>query len=227
MNKPPKYTTFPRSKLFFPIFVILVLTGTLAGPIIAFAAERDGQEGTILFFGDSLTAGYDVNLQDAYPAVVERKVRDRGFEFHVVNAGLSGETTAGGLRRIDWILRREIDVFVLALGGNDALRGLDPREARTNLHGILEKVRDRYPAARLLLAGMKAPSNMGTDYAEAFAAIYPELAEEFGIPLIPFLLEGVAADPEYNLDDLIHPNEEGHRKIAQTVWKELEPLLDP
>ncbi len=179
----------------------------------------------MLFFGDSLTAAYQIDPDRAYPALIEEKMRAENLNYRAVNAGLSGETTAGGLRRIDWVLRREIDVFVLALGGNDMLRGFDPAEVRSNLRGILQKVRNRYPDALLLLAGMKAAPNMGADYAEAFAAIYPELAAEFDIPLIPFLLEGMAANPAYNLDDLIHPNERGHRIIAENVWKLLRPQL--
>ncbi len=230
MDKESTYTTFAGTKKHFSDYLAGLIA--LALPVLFLTAnaaiageEADGERPTVLFFGDSLTAGYDVNPDDAYPAVIERMLRENGYPHRVVNAGLSGETTAGGLRRVDWILRRKVDVFVLALGGNDALRGLNPAETGKNLGQILEKVRDRYPDAKLLLAGMKAPANMGDDYGEAFAAVYPELAAAFEIPLVPFLLEGMAADPDYNLDDLIHPNERGHRVIAENIWVELEPLL--
>lgn len=206
----------------FFLAILAALIGTL--PALTVNGNNENLR-TVLFFGDSLTAAYQIDPDRAYPALIEEKMRAENLNYRAVNAGLSGETTAGGLRRIDWVLRREIDVFVLALGGNDMLRGFDPAEVRSNLRGILQKVRNRYPDALLLLAGMKAAPNMGADYAEAFAAIYPELAAEFDIPLIPFLLEGMAANPAYNLDDLIHPNERGHRIIAENVWKLLRPQL--
>ncbi len=226
MKERSKYTGFNRTKVLFAFNLVFV--AVIAGNVVR-GAEADTSDSenvrTVLFFGDSLTSGYNIDLGDAYPAIIGDKLRENGLSCRVVNAGLSGETTAGGLRRVDWILRREIDVFVLALGGNDALRGFDPKTTRENLKTILERVRERYPDALLVLAGMRAPPNMGNDYTNAFAAIYPDLAEELDLPLIPFLLEGMAVDPEYNLDDLIHPNERGHRVIAETVWETLEPLL--
>ena len=226
--RPHPWTPRPRfgsrSRLFSLYF--LTALATLLGTLPAHAGNGTRENPrTVLFFGDSLTAAYRIDPDAAYPALIEEKMRAEGFDYRSLNAGVSGETTAGGLRRIDWVLRREIDVFVLALGGNDILRGFAPEEAKSNLRGILKKVRERYPDTVMILAGMQTPRNMGADYAEAFAAIYPALAEEFDIPLIPFLLEGMAADPAYNLDDLIHPNERGHQVIAKNVWQHLRPQL--
>jgi acyl-CoA thioesterase-1 len=182
---------------------------------------------TVIFFGDSLTAGY--GLEDpsaaAYPALVQKKIEAAHLPWRVVNAGLSGETTAGGLRRVDWILRQPVDVFVLALGGNDGLRGIDPSVTRANLQGIIDKVRVKYPAAKIVLAGMMMPASMGEDYVRAFHDLYPALAARNGAVLVPFLLEGVAARPELNQPDGIHPTPKGHAMVAETVWKVLQPLL--
>ena len=182
---------------------------------------------TILFFGDSLTAGYgleDPSVQ-AFPALIQKKIDDAGLPWSAVNAGLSGETSAGGLRRVDWILRQHVKVFVLELGGNDGLRGLPPETTRANLQAIIDRVRAKYPAAKIVLAGIAAPPNMGADFTRAFAAIFPELAEKNGVTLIPFLLEGVGGRPEFNQPDGIHPNVQGHAIVAETVWKVLKPLL--
>lgn len=182
---------------------------------------------TILFFGDSLTAGYgldDANTQ-AFPGIIQEKINAARLPFRVINAGHSGETTAGGLRRIDWILRTPIDVFVLELGGNDGLRGLPPSLAAKNLQGILDKVRAKNPATRLVIAGMAMPTSMGAEYTKEFAAIFPALAEANNATLIPFLLEGVGGVPEMNLADGFHPNVEGHQRVADNVWETLEPLL--
>jgi acyl-CoA thioesterase I len=182
---------------------------------------------TILFFGDSLTAGY--GLQDpsseAFPAVIQQTINDARLPWRVVNAGLSGETSAGGLRRVEWVLRQHVDIFVLELGGNDGLRGLPPEDTRANLQAIIDRVRSKYPAAKIILAGIAAPPNMGADFTRDFAAIFPYLAEKNRIPLIPFLLEGVAGRPELNQSDGIHPNLKGHALTAETVWKKLRPLL--
>lgn len=180
---------------------------------------------TLLFFGDSLTAGYGVDPDEAYPALVQRKVDDADLPWRVVNAGLSGETTAGGLRRLDWILRQRVDLFVIELGGNDGLRGIDPATTRANLLAMIERVRLRYPEVTIVLAGMQLPTNMGSEYTQAFAAIYPELARETRAALIPFLLDRVGGVPGLNQADGIHPTAEGHRIIADTVWQFLRPLL--
>ena len=180
----------------------------------------------VLAFGDSLTAGYGLDPGEAYPALLESIARDEGFHLSVRNAGLSGETTAGGLRRLGWVLRQPVDVLILALGANDALRGQDPEAAEKNLRGMIQQARDAYPDVTILLAGMLAPPNLGADYRKAFDGIFPRIAEEEGVLLVPFLLEGVAGDASLNLADGIHPNREGQRIIARTVWVELRRALE-
>ena len=178
-----------------------------------------------MFFGDSLTAGLGVEPGEAYPALIEKKLAGAGGTQRVVNAGLSGETSAGGLRRVDWILRQPVGVFFLALGGNDGLRGIPPESTRANLQAIIDRVRRKYPAARIVLAGMQAPPNMGADFTRAFAELFPELARKNDVTFIPFLLEGVGGHRELNQPDGIHPTPEGHAMIAETVWKALQTLL--
>lgn len=180
---------------------------------------------TMLFFGDSLTAGYGLDPDEAFPALIQRKLDASGRAWRVVNAGLSGETTAGGLRRLDWILRQPVDIFVIELGGNDGLRGIDPQTSRTNLETMIKRIRARYPDVKVVLAGMQMPTNMGPEYTREFAAMYPALAQKLPITLIPFLLEGVGGVPELNLPDGIHPTAEGHKIVAETVWRVLQPLL--
>jgi acyl-CoA thioesterase-1 len=201
------------------IAVALFLTGMLSARA---AATR-----TIVFFGDSLTAGYGLNdpSSEAYPALLQQKIEAEKPGWRAVNAGLSGETTSGGLRRVDWILRQPVDIFVLALGGNDGLRGIDPAVSRANLLQILERVRAKYPQAKLVLAGMQMPPSMGADFAKAFEQMYPDVAEKTGAVLVPFLLQGVGGQLDLNLPDRIHPNAKGHAVLADTVWKTLRPLL--
>jgi len=176
----------------------------------------------IVFLGDSLTAGYGLDPEQSYPSVIGELLAERGKAVTIINAGVSGDTTAGGLRRVDWILRQEIDILVIALGANDALRGQPVEETRENLRRIIEKARKGQPKARIVLAGMLAPPNMGDPYAADFAAIFPGLAESESVELIPFLLEGVAGEPSLNLPDGIHPNGEGQRIIARNVLDVLE-----
>lgn len=191
----------------------------------ASSAEEAAEAPAVLFLGTSLTAGLGVDPEDAYPALVEARIDSAGLPFRVVNAGSSGETSAGALRRLDWILRQPFDVLVLETGANDMLRGADPDSTRANLRRIVERVRAERPDTRIVLAGMMALPNLGREYGEEFQAVYPELAREYGLPLVPFLLEGVGGVPEMNLPDGVHPNEEGHRRVAQTVWATLEPVL--
>ena len=179
----------------------------------------------ILCIGDSLTAGYGLELEEAYPALLQEKIDTAGLPFKVINGGLSGETSAGGLRRIDWMLRRRIDILVLAHGANDGLRGLEVAATHRNLQAIIDRTRRKYPKIKIVIAGMKAPPNMGSEFTENFAGIYPELARTNNAHLIPFLLEGVAAEPTLNLADGIHPNPAGHKIIAETLWRHLKPLL--
>ena len=179
----------------------------------------------VVFFGDSLTAGYGLDPEEAYPAVLATRMREAGLTLDVVNAGLSGDTTAAGLRRTAWVLRRPIAVFVLALGGNDGLRGIPPAETERNLQAIIDAVRKAQPEARVVLAGMQAPQNMGPEFTTAFRELFPRLAERNGLPFVPFLLEGVAGVRELNQPDGIHPTAEGQQRIAAIVWPVLEPVL--
>ena len=180
---------------------------------------------TILFFGDSITAGYGLSPEDAFPAHVEAMLVKKGMDVKVVNAGLSGEPSAGGLSRIDWVLRQPIDVFILELGANDGLRGLPLGQTRANLQAIIDKVKAKNPKVKLVLAGMMVPPNLGEEYTTEFKEIYPRLARKNNASLIPFLLEGVAGDGQLNLADGIHPNVAGHKIVARTVLKTIEPLL--
>ena len=180
---------------------------------------------TIVFFGDSLTAGYGVDPDDAFPTLIQKKLNKTGRPWRVVNAGLSGETTAGGLRRLEWILRQQADIVVLELGGNDGLRGIPPETSRANLQAMIERIRAKQPHATVVLAGMQIPTNLGPDYTRLFAAMYPDLAEKNHTALIPFLLEGVGGVANLNQADGIHPTAEGHRLVAETVWRTLQPLL--
>jgi acyl-CoA thioesterase-1 len=189
------------------------------------AAGVADERRTVLFMGTSLTAGYGVGDDVAFPAVIQERIDSAGLPFRVVNAGISGETSAGGLRRIDWSLQEPVDVLVLELGANDGLRGLDPEAMRANLDAIIRRTRDRYPDAAVVLLGMEAPPNLGDDYTARFRAVFAELAAEHDAALVPFLLDGVAGDRTLNVDDGIHPNEAGHRIAAATVWRVLEPVL--
>ena len=180
---------------------------------------------TIVFFGDSLTAGYGLDPAEAFPAVIQQKLNAAGRPWRVVNAGLSGETTAGGLRRLDWVLRQPVDIFVLELGGNDGLRGIPLETSRANLQGMIERIRVRHPRVVIVLAGMQIPTNLGPDYTRQFAAMFPDLAEKNRTVLIPFLLEGVGGVPGLNQADGLHPNSAGHCLIAETVWQAIKELL--
>jgi len=188
---------------------------------LAAAAETK----TVVFFGDSLTAGYGLDPDEAYPALIQRQLDAAGRPWRVVNAGLSGDTTSGGLRRLDWILRQKVDAIVIELGGNDGLRGIPVDVTRKNLEAMIERVRAKDPNVLIVVAGMQLPTNMGPAYTEAFAALFPEVAKKHGVALIPFLLEGVGGVPELNLPDGIHPTAEGHRIVAETVARVLLPLL--
>lgn len=190
------------------------------------SAPAIGQEKkTIVFLGDSLSAGSGVKAQQAFPALVQAKIRERGLPFQVVNAGLGGDTTAGGLRRIDWLLQRKVDVLVIELGGNDGLRGLPVRNIKANLQGMIDKSKAKHPGVKIVIAGMQMPPNVGPQYAAEFRQVFYEVAKENDAIMIPFLLEGVGGLRDFNQPDLIHPNPAGHRIVADVVWKTLEPLL--
>ncbi len=206
------------------------LVACLFATVIAAAgwgATAAGAPRTVVFFGDSLTAGLGLAEpgEEAFPGLIQKKLAATHQAWRIVNAGLSGETTSGGLRRIEWILRQPFDVLVLELGANDGLRGIEPAVSRANLQGIIDRVRAKNPTVKILLTGMQMPPSFGQDYARDFATIYPELAEKNHLALVPFLLDSVALQPELNQRDGMHPTAEGHAIVAETVWKYLEPLL--
>jgi len=182
-------------------------------PLAGLAMER------IVCLGDSLTAGYGLDPEEAYPSVLESVLRERGRDVSVVNAGVSGDTSAGGARRLSWIMQQQIDCLIIALGANDALRGQPVKQTEENLRKIIQTARQKQPEVSIVLAGMRAPPNMGSDYARQFQEIFPRLAKEESVLLLGFLLEDVAARPELNLADGIHPNAEGHRLIAESLVK--------
>ena len=180
---------------------------------------------TVVFLGDSLTAGFGLPPSDAFPALIAEKIRAAGLPFQVENAGLSGDTSAGALRRTDWLLQRPIDVLVIELGGNDGLRGLPIKSLKANLQAIIDKVKVKNPSVKIVIAGMQIPPNLGADYSANFTKLYAELARENNAVLIPFLLEGVGGHQDLNQRDMIHPTAAGHRIIADLVWRTLEPIL--
>jgi acyl-CoA thioesterase-1 len=184
-----------------------------------------GERGRIVFLGTSLTAGLGLDPDQAFPALIQRKVDAEGLRFEVVNAGVSGETSAGARRRIEWLLRQPVAVVVIETGANDGLRGLEVDSLRSNIQAIIDQARRQSPQPAIVLVGMRAPPNLGSRYAGRFEKVYPELAKENGLPLVPFLLEGVAGRPSLNQSDMIHPTAEGQRRMAETVWEVLEPLL--
>ena len=180
---------------------------------------------SIVFFGNSLTAGYGLSPSQAFPAVIQKKIDSLGLPYQVINAGVSGETSSGGKTRIDWILKQPVDIFVLELGANDGLRGIPLSATKKNLQEIVDKVKAKNPATKLLFAGMQIPPNMGQTYTTEFRNIYTELAEKNKMTLVPFLLEGVGGEPKLNQEDGIHPTTEGHRIVAANLWRELEKML--
>ena len=187
------------------------------------AAPRPSK--AVVFLGDSLTAGFGVQPNEAFPALIGEKVRAAGLPFEIQNAGLSGDTSAGALRRTDWLLQRPIDVLVIELGGNDGLRGLPVKALKENLQAIIDKAKAKNSTVKIVIAGMQIPPNLGADYAADFQRVYAELARENNAVLIPFLLDGVGGNRDLNQPDLIHPTPAGHRVIADLVWRALEPVL--
>jgi acyl-CoA thioesterase-1 len=180
---------------------------------------------TILFFGDSLTAGMGLNIEEAFPAVIQRKIDSLGLPYKVINAGISGETTAGGKNRIDWVLNQKVDIFVLELGANDGLRGVPLTETRRNLQAIIDIVKKKNPDTKIILSGMQIPPNLGIEYTTEFNNIFSELAAKNNLPLIPFLLENVAGIADLNQNDGIHPTAEGHKILADNTWVILKEYL--
>ena len=182
-------------------------------------------DGVVVALGDSLTAGFGVAADEAFPARLEARLRDEGYAYRVVNAGVSGDTTAGGLRRVDWVLRASPEVVIVALGANDGLRGQDPKMTRANLEEIVTRLQDA--GARVLLAGMRLPPNYGDEYTKEFEAVFPAVARRAKVGLMPFLLDGVAGIPRLNQADGIHPTAAGQQVIADHLWPYLRPLLRP
>lgn len=191
--------------------------------ILAFAAPARGAEQIVVAFGDSLTAGLGVMPDESYPAQLQARLRADGYAYRVVNAGASGDTTAGGLRRVDWALKNKPDIVIVALGANDALRGQDLASVRANLDGIV--ARFQKAGARVLVAGMEVPPNYGARYAADFRRLYVEVARKRGAAFMPFLLDGVAGNPRLNQGDGIHPTAEGYRIVVDHLWPYLEPML--
>lgn len=184
-----------------------------------------GERARIVFLGTSLTAGLGLDPDQAYPALIQQKLDAGGLRYEAVNAGVSGETSAGARRRTEWLLRQPISVLVIETGANDGLRGLDPDSLRSNVQVIVDEAGKQTPKPAVVLLGMRAPPNLGPMYAGRFARVYPELAKANDLPFVPFLLEGVAGDAALNQADMIHPTAEGQRRMAETVWKVLEPLV--
>ena len=214
-----------RSPLLLPLLLVSVLlvsscSSSADKKQATAATEQAAPAGkkTILFFGNSLSAGYGIEPELSFPGRTQTRLDSLMKDFRVINGGLSGETTAGGLSRLDWFLEEEPYLFVLELGGNDGLRGIALSETKKNLLAIVDKVQAKYPNTKIILAGMQIPPNMGKAYTDEFKAIYPAVAKEKNITLIPFLLEGVAGNPALNLPDGIHPTEEGHRLVLETIW---------
>ncbi|MBT8298054.1 MAG: arylesterase [Maribacter sp.] len=179
----------------------------------------------ILFFGNSLTAGMGLDIKDAFPAVIQNKIDSLQLDYAVINAGLSGETTASGKNRLPWVLNQKVDIFILELGANDGLRGIPLEETRNNLQAIIETVQEKNPNTKIILAGMQIPPNMGKAYTSEFKNIFPELAKKNGATLIPFLLDNVAGNPELNQEDGIHPTVAGQKIVANNVWAILKEIV--
>jgi acyl-CoA thioesterase I len=228
LTAPVKTTLSPAGLL--RICAVLLFAGKTA--LLASSGERlDGTgsgdtQGIIVVMGDSLTAGYGLDLKEAYPALLQEKIQKQGWNYQVVNAGISGDTSAGGARRIGWLLRRPLDMLILELGANDGLRGIPVETTKKNLQTIIMRTREKYPEALIILAGQKMPPNMGEAYGREFESIFSELAREQETLLIPFLLEGVGGIPELNLPDQVHPTAEGQKILAENVWKILQPALE-
>ena len=220
----------------YRIVIIALLAGAChsapapkpAAPVAAPAAGDTARGKTILFFGNSLTAGYGLDdpATQAFPALIQEKIDSLHLPYQVVNAGSSGETSAGGEGRIDWVLRQPVDVFVLELGANDGLRGIAVTETTRNLQAIIDRVKAKYPSCRLVMLGMQVPPNLGSTYTGAFKAIFPKLAARNDMALVPFLLDGVGGIPSLNQADGIHPTAEGDKILAENVWKVLKGVLE-
>lgn len=215
------------------VFLVISCAGSEAKKVdqqekiesISTKSQNQNKQKIILFFGNSLTAGMGLEVEEAFPALIQKKLDSASLNYKVINAGLSGETTASGKNRLSWLLKQKIDVFVLELGANDGLRGIPLDETRRNLQNMINKVKEHNPEITIVLAGMQIPPNMGIDYTKDFQAIFPDLAQKNGLALIPFLLKDVAGIPELNQPDGIHPTVEGQIIVADNVWEVLRKTL--
>jgi acyl-CoA thioesterase-1 len=209
-------------------YLVPILTAVFLAliPLAGYGQESDSVKvKKILFLGNSLTAGFGIQLEEAYPALIQQKIDSLELPYKTINAGLSGETTSGGLRRLRWLLNDPPAVLVIALGGNDGLRGISPKLSKDNIRNMVNIAREVKPDMTILLAGMEVPTNLGEQYRQQFREIYPQLAKEMKLVLIPFLLENVGGIPELNLPDGIHPNVDGQKIVTRNVWKILEPII--
>ena len=202
---------------------VLATLVLMLGATVATSAEPERK--TIVVVGDSIAAGHGIDPAETFPALLQERIDKKKLAYEVVNAGVSGDTTAGGVRRMPWLLRRRMDVLLVELGGNDGLRGITPKETKANLEKIVGLAREKNPDVQIIVAGMQMPQNMGEEYTREFRAVFAAVAKEKQTKLIPFLLEGVGGKPDLNLPDRIHPNSQGHKVIAATVWVVLEPML--
>jgi acyl-CoA thioesterase-1 len=208
---------------YLPVLLLAVLLG--APPEGRVMAQAPPEKKTVVVLGDSLAAGFGVEPSEAFPALLQEKINAAGLNYQVINAGVSGDTSSDGVNRINWLLKRRVDVLILELGGNDGLRGIPATTTKANLQSIIDRVKQKYPDAKIVIAGMQMPPNMGEAYTTAFRKLFPELAEKNRAALVPFLLEGVGGKPELNQPDHIHPTAEGHKIVADNVWKVLKPVL--
>lgn len=193
--------------------------------LFSFVLLAETPRKTLLVLGDSIAAGYGIEPEQAFPALLQHRIDQAGLNWKVVNAGVSGDTTAGGLRRINWLLRQKVDLLLLELGGNDGLRGISPEETARNLDGIIARVKEKNPSAKIVIAGMQMPANMGAEYTSRFREVFKTAAQKNDAALVPFLLENVGGRPELNQPDRIHPSAEGHKIVAENIWKVLAPIL--
>lgn len=222
--------TIGNSGLVFGLFWIFLFSGcgnlNQNGPGLNGPPSFGKRQKSIVFYGNSLTAGFGLeNQSDRYTDLLQKKIDSLALAFSIVNAGVNGETSSGGKARLNWLLKKPMDIFVLELGANDGLRGIKLTETESNLDSITKAVIERYPACKVLIAGMQVPPNMGQAYCEEFKNIYPKLAEKYNATLIPFLLAGVAGETKLNLPDGIHPNTEGQKIVATNVWNKLYPIM--
>jgi acyl-CoA thioesterase-1 len=201
------------------ILIALFIVTTLA------AQEMKNEKKRILFLGNSITAGYGLIIEEAYPALIQQKIDSLKLNYECVNAGLSGETTSGGLRRLDWLMKNPVDILIIALGGNDGLRGIPPEHSKENLLQMVDKTRQKYNGVTIIIAGMEAPANMGEKFTKEFKTIFKEVSQQKKTAWVPFLIEGVGGIEELNQADQIHPNIQGQKIVAANVWRVLKNIV--